>query len=91
MVLLLLAVSGCTINLVRKPAGPELVKEQIAYFKWLYEKGFGRSDPELMRRAAFKLLEISQKEPAEPASQPDVLEKALHHLEDEIERIKEKK
>jgi hypothetical protein len=84
--------SGCTINLVRKSAQPEVVKLQLDYWKFLYEHGYQRTDPDLMRRAAARLLDVKlgEKE-GEPGKQIDVLEQVLKRLEDEIERLSKEK
>jgi hypothetical protein len=50
------AVSGCTINVIRNPKEPEILKQQISYYKWLYEKGVLKDDPALMRDAARVLM-----------------------------------
>jgi hypothetical protein len=52
-----LALSGCTINFVRNPKEPQVLHERIEYFKWLYEKGFYRFEPELMKRAATRMFD----------------------------------
>jgi hypothetical protein len=91
IVLLAMLIPGCTVNFVRKPAKPELVRQQIEYFKWLYEKGFYRSDPEMMRKAASKLLDVSPRDGDEEPSQTEALERVLHQLEDEIKRLSKEK
>jgi hypothetical protein len=88
LVWLALAVPGCTINLVKKPATPEVVKEKIGYFKWLYDKGILQSDPELLKRAALKLLEVpTGDEPAPLAN----LEALLRRVEEELDRLSKEK
>jgi hypothetical protein len=92
MVLLIAILTpGCTIHFVKNPAQPELVKQRIEYFKWLYEKGFYRSEPELMKRAASKLLEVAVHDGEEAPSWVDALERLLHRLEDEIDRLAREK
>jgi hypothetical protein len=84
-----LAVSlwGCTINLVRNPKEPQILSQQIGYFKWLYEKGFYRSDPELMRSALIRVFDIKRQtaEGEEPARE-DRLERLLLELERQLVR-----
>ena len=87
LVLLAILASGCTINFVKKPAEPEIVKQQVEYFKWLYEKGFYRSDPEIMRSAASKLLGVGAREREQQPAQIDLLERVLRRLEEEIDRL----
>src|SRR5262245_9079288 len=92
LVLLVIALlPGCTVNLVRKSAATEALKQRIDYFKWLYEKGFYHSDPEMMKRAASKLLEVSGRSEEEPSSHTEALEHLMRRLEDEIDRLRKEK
>jgi hypothetical protein len=76
---------GCNVNFVRKSAEPESLKQRIEYFKWLHEKGFSRSDPEMMKRAAAKLLEVRERE--ETPAQSEALERLLRRLDEELDRL----
>jgi hypothetical protein len=84
LVLFALTVPACTINLVKKPGAPEVAKEKIAYFKWLYEKGVFQSDPELLKRAALKLLDVPTGDEPPPLAALDTI---LHRLEEELDRL----
>lgn len=53
---------GCTVTFVRKSAETERLKERVEYYKWLYQRGFYRTDPEMMKKAASKLLEVDVRE-----------------------------
>ena len=86
---LLLAIfgGGCTITLIRNPSGPPMLKERIEYFKWLQMKGVFASDPEMMKRAAAKLLDAQPQE----NTLPPELERIVHRLEDELECLEKEK
>jgi len=60
------------------------MKLQTEFFKWLYEKGFNRSNPEMMNRAAAKLLEVRADERADEPPQVDELERTVRRLEETI-------
>jgi len=79
-----LLLSGCTINFVKHPAEPQVLHEQIEYFKWLYEKGFYRSEPELMKRAAMRVFD--ERPPGDDRGVSARLEQLLLRLEQDIEQ-----
>jgi hypothetical protein len=90
LVLLLVTFSaGCTINFVKNPSGPAMLQERIEYFKWLQTKGVFASDPEMMKKAAAKLLEVPARE--DETTLPAELERILHRLEDELGRLEKEK
>jgi hypothetical protein len=87
LVLVSVLLSGCSINFVKKSSEPERLKQRVEYFKWLYQKGFYNSDPEMMKMAASKLLEVDVREREEVTPQTEVLERLLKRLEEDIERL----
>jgi hypothetical protein len=82
-----LAIPGCTFNFVKPSGETERLKQRIDYFKWLYQKGFYRSDPEMMKKAATRLLEPDIREREELPSRTEALERLVRRLEDEIDRL----
>jgi hypothetical protein len=93
--LLLLVASllaGCTINFVKRSTEPELLKERVEYFKWLYQQGFYRADPDMMKRAASKLLEVGPRDgEAAPSATEVALEHLVRRLEEELDRLAKEK
>jgi hypothetical protein len=86
LVALALIGAGCTINLVKKSGEPERLKQQVELFKWLYERGVYRADPELMRRAAARLLDAGRERETQ-ASHEELLERLLPRLDAAIDRL----
>jgi hypothetical protein len=86
VLLIVIMLPGCTFNFVRKSSGPEHSAQQISYFKWLYDKGFYRTDPEIMRAAMSKLLGVGIKEQEEERPSAELLERAVRRLETELDR-----
>jgi hypothetical protein len=84
VVILAVSSQACTFNFTRKES--ERIKQQVELYKWLYEKGLYRSDPEMMRRAAARLLDVKEEREAQP-SQAEVLERLLRRLEETIDRL----
>lgn len=94
-VLLVGVASGCSINLIRHPKEPEVLKEKIAYFKWLQERDAFKQDPELMREAVRSLLGLKaegrgasdqiSREDEEELLLP-ALRKLLEDLDQELQR-----
>jgi hypothetical protein len=82
--------AGCTVNFVRKSAETESLKQRVEYFKWLYQKGFYGSDPEMMKRAAAKLLEVGSREREEPFP-AETMERLVRRLEEELDRLAKEK
>jgi hypothetical protein len=82
---LAVAVSGC-FKVVRQPKEPEMLKERIAYYKWLYEAGLLNTDPALKADAARALFGL-RAEAHEHQSQVEteevtpLLERLLEDLE----------
>jgi hypothetical protein len=91
LLLLPVLAGGCTINLIRKPADPELLSRRIDFYKWLYDKGISRADPQLMRMAALKLLDVRDAEGGgggeHDKGHGELLERALLRLERALDRL----
>jgi hypothetical protein len=103
--LLPLLAGGCTINLIRKPAEsvePKILSRQMDFYKWLYDRGISRGDPQMLRLAALKLLDIKVPEAVADGGGGDsggggggdngtrrveLLERTLLRLEHEIDRL----
>src|SRR5262245_15819114 len=81
-----LSSSACTINLVKNPKEPQLLHEQVQYFKWLYDQGFYRTEPELMRRAALRMFGIKPTGEERSEDTQERLEQLLLRLEQELEK-----
>ncbi len=86
---LVLLLSGCTINLIRTPKEPQLFHEQADFLKWLHQKGFGRSEPELMNQAVRRMFGLKAKDQdlKSETEQPELLERLLLRLEKDIENL----
>jgi hypothetical protein len=91
VLLIAILIPGCTINFVKKSADPEVMQQKVQYFKWLYVNGFYRSDPEMMRVAASKLLDVKTQRQEDEQAKVDALEVLLKRIEGEIERGKKEK
>jgi len=85
--LVVVMLSGCTVTFTRKLAETETLKQRIAYFQWLYHEGFYRSDPQMMKQAATKLLAIEAQNCGESSSQTEALERLAQRLEAEVDRL----
>jgi hypothetical protein len=81
--------AGCTINLIKNPSGPPMLRERIEYFKWLQTKGVFASDPEMMKKAAAKLLDVPACD--EETTLPPGLERIVRRLEDDLERLEKER
>jgi hypothetical protein len=84
--------AGCTVNFVKRSTEPEVLRLRVEYFKWLYQQGFYRADPDMMKRAASKLLEIGVREgEAGPSGTEVALEHLVRRLEEELDRLAKEK
>jgi hypothetical protein len=79
--------SGCTIGLVKNPKEPQMLHDQIHYFKWLYAQGFYRTEPEIMKRAALRIFGMKAPSDEHGEDGQERLEKLLLKLEQELEKL----
>jgi Cyclophilin-like family len=83
-------VSGCTVNLVRNPREPEVLKERIAYFKWLHEQGLLKDDPALMKDLERALMGVGREHQTRNEAEEN-LEPLLRRLLEELEKARQEK